>query len=220
MVSSNSAPIDGAQPRVSFFPGDLPDPPPTLEDFCPGHFLVDGEVCLLGPEEARSLFNWTELGASTPAPIGDSPPHIPNALSTQPAPTPVDVAALPLSAFKTRFEKIPTATYTLGTWLEAIRAGEMVRSIAAIRGARGTPRYDALKKKLPCIAFSGTFPEGRAGKSPTDPSGLVFLEVDFHDGAPPPGWLESEKARLSANPAVVTVYVSAGGGGIHACCCR
>ena len=94
-------------------------------------------------------------------------------------------------------------------------AGEMARSIAAIRDSRGTPRYDQLKKQLPCASFSGTFPEGRAGKSPTDASGLIFVEVDHHDGAPPQGWLEAEKARLSGNPAVVSVYTSAGGAGLH-----
>ncbi len=136
--------------------------------------------------------------------------------ASESAPIPVDVSALPLSAFTSRFAKIPAQVYTLLEWLGAIRDGEMAKTVAAIRDSRGTPRYDALKKQLPCVSFSGTFPEGRAGKFPSDASGLVFLEVDHHDGAPPEGWLDAEKARLSAHPAVVALYVSAGGAGLHA----
>ena len=190
-----------AQTRVSFHPDDLPDNP-----------LGPGECIVWFEGEYIDLFDWPEFRTDAPDPSETSPAETPAAAPARP----INVSAVPLSAFKTRFEKIPAATYTLGDWLAAVRDGEMAKSVTAIRGSRGTPRYDQLKKKLPCIAFAGTFPQGRAGKFPTDASSLVFLEVDHHDGAPPPGWLESEKARLSANPAVVTVYVSAGGGGIHA----
>ena len=224
---SATAPIDGAQSRVSFFPDDLPDPPFSLEDCCPGYFIIDGEICLVGPEEALSLFSWApyELGGSTPAPVGESPPHIPDRISLLPddlaplpdtAPIPVDMSAVPLSAFTNRFEKIPVTGYTLADWLGFIRDGAQAKTIAAIRAARGTPDYDKGKKKLPCVSFAGTFPLGRAGKSPSDASGLIFVEVDSHDGPPPEGWLESETARLAAYPAIVAVYTSAGGAGLHA----
>ena len=227
MTTPPTAPVVGVTPYVSFLPDDLPDPPFSLEDCCPGYFIIDGEICLVGPEEALNLFSWApyELGGSNPPPVGDSTPHIPDrisllpdALATQPgpAPIPVDVAAVPVSAFTNRFEKIPAQVYTVLDWLGFIRDGVQAKTVAAIRDSRGTPRYDALKKQLPCVSFSGTFPLGRAGKFPSDASGLVFVEVDFHDGAPPEGWLKAEQARLSAHPAVVSVYTSAGGAGLHA----
>ena len=43
----------------------------------------------------------------------------------------------------------------------------------------------------------------------------MFLELDHHDGSPPPGWAWAEKKRLAANPSVVACYISAGGLGLH-----
>ena len=129
---------------------------------------------------------------------------------------PIGVLNRPLSGLTNRFEKIPSGNPTLNDWLNAIATGTAAVRVAAVRAAYGKPEYDKQKEPLPCIIYSGTFPEGRAGKAPAQPSGLVFLEVDFHDGAPPDGWLVEEKVRLAANPAVAAVYVSVGGRGLHA----
>ena len=92
----------------------------------------------------------------------------------------------------------------------------VAQSVQRVRNSRDSPDYSKYKSSLQCVAFSGAFSEGRKGKFPSPASGLVFLEVDSHDGPPPSGWLEGEKARLAAHPAVVAVYTSVGGQGLHA----
>ena len=126
-----------------------------------------------------------------------------------------DISAVVISSFQTRFEKLPDVTFTVATWLDAIRDGQAADPIAQIRAARGTPRYDALKKKLRCATWAGQFPSGRKHNDPFSTSGLVFLELDHHDGPPPQGWLEAEQVRLAANPGVAAIYKSAGGLGLH-----
>ena len=211
-VSSPHTPAPSPTPQyVSFFPGDLPDGPIGPGEAIGWYQLVDdGEYYLLDP------FDWPEyfvISAPLAAPSSEaSPAETPAAPPAQP----VNVSGVVLSAFTSRFEKIPAQVYTVLDWLGFIRDGVQAKTVAAIRDSRGTPRYGALKKQLPCVSFSGTFPLGRAGKFPSDASGLVFVEVDFHDGAPPEGWLKAEQTRLSAHPAVVTVYTSAGGAGLHA----
>ena len=208
MTLQNTAPNDGAPPlhtahvpspvqtHVSLLPDDLPNNPLGPGEAIGWYQLVDGgEYCLIDP------FDWPE--------------HFVISVPLSAPAQPINVSARTLSAFTTRFEKIPVVAYTLADWLGFIRDGAQAKTVAAIRDSRGTPRYDALKKQLPCTAFAGTFPEGRAGKFAADASGMIFVEVDHHDGAPPPDWLESEKARLSGNPAVVSVYTSAGGAGLH-----
>ena len=141
---------------------------------------------------------------------------------TQDAPRGVDPWAIPrnvcntpISFFPTRFTVEPTQEITLAQWVACIEGGDQKDRVARIRDARGTPAYDEIKKQLGCVSYGGTFPEGRKGRNPENPSGLVFLEVDFHDGAPPEGWLTIEKCRLFTFPSVVAVYVSAGGQGLH-----
>ena len=131
------------------------------------------------------------------------------------APTARDVSAVRLSLFKNRFEIVPSATTTVGDWLSAIRDGADRHSIEVIRNTRGSPDYDKLKQRLRNVSWSGTYPLGRKGQTPAEPSGLLVLEIDHHDGPPPLGWLEAEKARLGTNPAVVAAYVSPGGAGVH-----
>ena len=199
----------GAPIRSSFFVDDLPNAPVGPGEAVGWYQFADnGEYHLIDP------FDWPEYFVISVPATNDSPKP------TDPLPTvadrPVDVSAIPLSAFTTRFEKVPGQVYTVEEWLSFIRDGAQAKTITAIRDSRGTPRYDFLKRQLPCASFAGTFPLGRAGKFPSNTSGMLFLEVDFHDGAPPEGWLESERARLSAHPAVVTIYASAGGAGLHA----
>ena len=150
-----------------------------------------------------------------PAPTGAPSP---NDLIDPASPSPgqCDVTDVPLSSFKTRYAKLPDATFTLAQWLEFVRSGQAAAPIARIRAARGTPGYDSLKNKLRCVAYAGTYPHGRAGNTPDATSGLVFMELDHHgDGPPPPNWLEGEKWRLCSNPGVVACYTSCGGAGLH-----
>ena len=125
------------------------------------------------------------------------------------------MSGVQISSFRDHFEKLPDRTLTIAEWLAAIRDGLVAEPIARIRASRGTPAYDKLKKGLRCITWAGTFSQGRKHDDPCEPSGLVFLELDHHDGAPDPGWLWSERMRLSANPSTVSVYTSAGGQGLH-----
>ena len=134
---------------------------------------------------------------------------------SSPSPHPRDVSSVQISSFRDRFEKLPDRTLTVVEWLAAIRDGSAAEPIARIRAARGSPDYDRLKRGLRCISWAGQFPSGRKHADPCEPSGLVFLELDHHDGAPDPGWLWSERMRLSANPSTVSVYTSAGGQGLH-----
>ena len=133
----------------------------------------------------------------------------------QPTPEPRGISAVIISSFQTRFEKLPDTTFSVAQWLAAIRDGSVAEPVAQIRAARGTPRYDALKKKLRCATWAGQFPSGRKRNDPFSTSGLVFLELDHHDGPPPQGWLEAEQVRLAANPGVAAIYKSAGGLGLH-----
>ena len=152
---------------------------------------------------------------------GDLLDDLPDALGafvdglSPPQPQPRDISAVIISSFQSRFEKLPDATFTVATWLDAIRDGQVADPIAQIRASRGTTHYDRLKKGLRCVAWAGQFPSGRKQTDPFEPSGLVFLELDFHDGAPPEGWLWAEKQRLASNPGVVAVYLSPGGQGLH-----
>ena len=157
--------------------------------------LGPGDCIIWHQGEYIDLFDWAEHT------VADEQPR--------------DVSGVRLSVFHNRFEVVPSATTMVGDWLTAIRDGADRHSIEATRSARGTPDYDKRKKRLRNVSWSGTYPEGRKGKTPTEPSGLLFLEMDYHDGPPPSGWLESEKARISAHPAVVTAYVSPGGQGVH-----
>ena len=202
MTTAPPAPV-GVTPRISLAPDDLDDSPLSPRDFLPGLFLTENGYEILGVEDFPHLFD----------PIVAEPS---SESTLEPLPIPVDISARPLSAFVNRFEKLPAQTYTVNDWLQFIADGVQAKTIEAIRAARGTPRYDGIKKKLACVSFGGTFPLGRAGKFPTDASGLVFLEVDHHDGAPPEGWLATEKSRLAAHPSVVSCYISAGGAGLHA----
>ena len=131
------------------------------------------------------------------------------------APSPHDVSNAIVSSFATRYTKLPDQTFTIAAWLGFIRDGLAADPVARIRASRGSPTYDRLKKGLRCVAWAGTFSEGRKHDDPCEPSGLVFLELDHHDGSPPPGWAWAEKKRLAANPSVVACYISAGGLGLH-----
>ena len=182
-----SDPSTSSPQAFSFFIDDLIDAP-----------LGPGQLIVWHQDEYIDLFDWPE-----------------HAVDEQPTQEPRDVSTVRLSVFHNRFEVVPSATTMVGDWLTAIRDGADRHSIEAIRSARGTPDYDKRKKRLRNVSWSGTYPEGRKGKTPTEPSGLLFLEMDYHDGPPPSGWLESEKARISAHPAVVTAYVSPGGQGVH-----
>ena len=152
-----------------------------------------------------------------PSPNGHHAPQAQTVDSSQASLTPVhQVGGYPLSVFSRIFEAAPVQEVPLEHWLNCVRGdAETAEKVGVVRKSRDTARYDALKKQLPAITYAGTFPEGRAGKVPTTPSGLVFLELDHHDGTPPSGWLEGEKARLAAHPAVVAVYRSVGGQGLH-----
>ena len=131
-------------------------------------------------------------------------------------PEPRDVSLLPISAFKSFKTALPQSPTTVSEWVTCIRDGGHAESVATVRAARGTDHYDKLKGKLPAVTWAGTFPEGRKGKTPTEPTGIVFLEVDDHEGARPSGWLADEKTRLAAYPSTVAVYLSCGGAGLHA----
>ena len=176
---------------VSFHPDDLIDEPLTVEDI---------ELFLFESRYNAQL--WNSAAAEN---IDDTPPP----------PPPRDVSAVPVSSFRTRFETLPDATFTVAQWLGFIRNGQAADHVAKIRASRGSPEYGQLKKKLRTVAWAGTFGEGRKATDPVNPSGLVFLELDHHDGAPPPSWLWAEKMRLASHPSTVTVYVSTGGAGLH-----
>ena len=207
--------------RSSLFVDDMPDDPLGPGDYV-GWYFVDGEYRLVDP-----FLDWPEYllydadqpsSVPTDGPEGEDVSAEPTPLDDNPdgdQPTPVDVSSKVLSAFTTRFEKVPAAAYTVESWLGFIRDGSQAQRVASIRASRGTAAYDRGKKKLPCTSFSGAFPNGRAGQIPTESSGLIFLELDHHDGPPPAGWLASERARLGEHPGVVAAYVSAGGQGIH-----
>ena len=175
---------------VSLHPDDLIDAP-----LGPGQLIVWDEEA----DGYIDLFDWPEHAVA----------------DEQPTQEPRDISAVIISSFQTRFEKLPDATFTVATWLDAIRDGQVADPIAQIRAARGTPRYDALKRKLRCATWAGQFPSGRKHNDPFSTSGLVFLELDHHDGPPPQGWLEAEQVRLAANPGVAAIYKSAGGLGLH-----
>ena len=104
--------------------------------------------------------------------------------STPPPPTTRDVADVPLSSFESRYAKLPDQPFTVAEGLAAIRDDSVAEAVGRIRAARGTPDYDRLKRGLRCITWAGTFSQGRKLDDPCEPSGLVFLELDFHDGTP------------------------------------
>ena len=182
-------------------PSSSASSPPT--DTRPVSFYVDD----LSNEEDPLSWVWEGMD-----------PAILDFLDEQPAtPTqePCDVSDVAISSFQTRFEKLPDATFTVATWLAFIRDGGAADPIAKIRAARGSATYDKLKKGLRCITWAGQFPSGRKHSDPFSTSGLVFLELDNHDGPPPAWWLWAEKHRIASNPGVVACYVSAGGQGLH-----
>ena len=148
-----------------------------------------------------------------PAPSTDALP--PDDLIDDPA-EPRDVSLIPISRFTNFKTGLPQSPTTVSEWVTCIRDGGHAESVATVRAARGTDHYDKLKGRLPAVTWAGTFPEGRKGKTPTEPTGIVFHEMDHHgEGGPPPGWLWAEKERLAANDSVVAVYVSCGGQGLH-----
>ena len=121
-----------------------------------------------------------------------------------------------VSHFNSVKQKIPAGSVTVATWLESIRDGRMAQTVTAVRAAAASSEeYDALKDRVCATSWAGPFPNGRKGNVPDPASGLVFADLDNHDGKRPTGWLESERARLSALESVVAVYVSIGGNGLH-----
>ena len=124
-----------------------------------------------------------------------------------------DVSTVSVSHFANVKTTFPKGPVTAATWLEGIRDGAMAQSVSAVRTA-SPEDVGRLKNLLSATSWSGTFPQGRRGNVPDQPSGLIFVDLDDYAGAPS-DWQESEKARLSAFESVVGVYRSCGRG-IHA----
>ena len=186
-----------------------PSPTPAsffIDDLADGDALTLDDLDLFLAEERLNA----ELAAAL-----DPAENIDDSLPPPPSPTTRDVSGVSLSSFETRFKPQPDTTFSVAQWLGFIRDGQAAAPVAQIRDARGTPAYDLLKKRLRTVTWAGTFGEGRKANDPVSPSGLIFLELDHHDGAPPVWWPRAEKMRLASNPGVVASYISAGGAGLH-----
>ena len=211
-MATESAAARAAPQRFSLSPPDFLDGPLCLHDILPALFqLDDGTWEFWTPEDEGTLFHYEPS-----SPVADSPDStIDDIPDGRPTPHPLTFHPKCYPPSPPGLRRCPQRHTPLRTGWDssetARRPGEWLRS----GPAEEVPVYDRLKKQLSCASFSGTFPAGRAGQFPTDATGLVFLEVDFHDGPPPAGWLESEKTRLGSHPAVTAAYVSAGGAGLH-----
>lgn len=115
-----------------------------------------------------------------------------------------------ISIFKDLFKSTDVPyIITLAQCLERIRVGKNKDLIQSIQKANGDERAN-LKKKLPCIVFSGEFIE-RKKTGLKEHSGLMVIDLDkFKDQSE----LNNAIETLKSNKHIVTVFISPSGSGI------
>ena len=128
-------------------------------------------------------------------------------------PTPQhDYAGATVSVFETTSTAFSRSHVAACAWIQKLRGGDFSSLVAPVRAAEhGSATYRDLKDRIPAVAWAGEFEQGRKDTSPCNSSGLCFAEVDNV----PDEALEALKARLAQHPAVLTAYISVGGGGVH-----
>ena len=222
---------------ASLFVDDMPDPPLSIGDFCPGYFLVDGEVCLLGPDELLSLFTWAPLDDSTPAPLAAPPSHflddLPDTTSSSDAgvdsplslfPTPIDpsstAVAIVAHVKPPRGSLVTADLFPLFNIIQNIRESDRLRletekgRALAVEHGRKSDEYKTLKLSLPGFLPSSSAPVGTAVKGlPLEHhTGLYCFDLDEFRPVP----IEDMREELRATPGVVAFGTSLGGDGMWA----
>lgn len=91
-----------------------------------------------------------------------------------------------------------------------IRTGSSKDLVKAIRQATSKPEQDRMKEKLPSICFSGKF-NRRDDEELTEHSGLICLDFDKYDSS---GQMQQDKQKFSADPYVMSVFISPRGNGL------
>jgi hypothetical protein len=96
--------------------------------------------------------------------------------------------------------------------LERIRTGKYADLIKSIRSEKNKTQRNELKKGLPAICFSGTFNK-RADEALLAHSGIVCLDFDGYEEV---SLMAKDKASMSLDKYVLSVFVSPSGNGLKA----
>lgn len=107
------------------------------------------------------------------------------------------------------FNDIVPKYYPIDKVLEQIKTGAIKAKIEELRNCTDEKKAAALKKKLPCICFSGKFTK-RADKNLTEHSGYVILDFDK---LPDP---QKKISELKQFRFVYSAFISPSGNGVKA----
>ena len=220
---SATAPIDGAQPRVSFFVDDLPDAPIGPGEAVGWYQLVDdGEYYLLDP------FDWPQyfvISAPLTAPQLTSEPAPDGAPSLHsPVPSPIDPSTIEVAAVAqvkpSRGSVVTTGLFSLPEIIDSIRTSDRLRletekgRALALEHGRKSDQYKSHKLGLPGFLPSMSAPVGTAAKglSLEHHSGLYAFDLDEFRPIP----IDQMREELLGTPGCVAFGVSLGGDGMWA----
>jgi hypothetical protein len=95
---------------------------------------------------------------------------------------------------------------------ERIRTGQSWNIIKKVREAATKVDQNDLKKRLPCVMFSGVFEGRRKNLLIKEHSGLICLDFDRLEGDA----LEAKRQELQKNEIIYAVWVSPSGNGLKA----
>lgn len=111
-----------------------------------------------------------------------------------------------VTIFKDILTKAPTYI-TLEKALERIKSGRSKELVEQLRETKN----DELKKKLPCICFSGVFSPTRTDENLKEHSGFIILDFDkLYDS------IDEVFENISNHPSIFAVWVSPSGVGLKA----
>lgn len=112
-----------------------------------------------------------------------------------------------ITVFRDIWEKLTPNYTTPEKVVERIRTGKDIDRINIVRAEPDTAKRRELKKRLPCICWTGKF-TSRFDDKLIEHSGLCCLDIDHIDS------LEERKAEISAFPFVYACFISPSGDGL------